>query len=75
MIALKRRKDTLKRRNRTTIFALKTTARKRQQVKTVIGICQEPFRVVTIVPLQSLQRRAREKGRALGWRVQPSGKK
>ena len=31
----------------------------------MIGICQEPFRVVMIVPLQSLQRRTREKRRVL----------
>ena len=47
---------TLKRRNRTTKVAVKTTTKKRQEIETVIGIIQEPFRDVTIVPLQSLQR-------------------
>ena len=34
-----------------------------------------PFRVVTIVPLQSLQSDSRESGRVLEIRVQPSGKR
>ena len=66
---------TLKRRNTTTIVAVKTTTTKRQQIETVIGICQEPLPVLKIVPLQSLQRGTRERGRVLGRRVQPSGKK
>ena len=63
---------TPKRRNRTTIVAVKTTTKKQQQIETVIGICQEPFRVVTIMPLQSLQRESREQERVLGRRVQLS---
>ena len=47
----------------TTIVAVETTKRKRQQIEIVIGDCQKPFRVITIVPLQSLQRKTREKER------------
>ena len=60
---------TLKRRNTTKIVAVKTITRKRQQNEIVIGDYQEPFRVVKIVPLQSLHCRTREKGRVLGRRV------
>ena len=54
---------------------METTTRKQQQIEIVLGNYQEAFRVVTIVPLQLLQSRTREKRRVLGRRVQPSGKK
>ena len=49
--------------------------KKRQKIELVVRNCQKSLRVVTIVPLQSLLSNSRERGRVLGRRVQPSGKK
>ena len=66
---------TMKRRKHKNNSCSENNYEKRQQIDIVIGDCQEPFLVVTIVPLQSLQPRTREKGRVLGRRAQPSVKK
>ena len=59
----------------TTIVAAETTTKKRQKIEIVVRNSQKSLRVVTIVPLQSLLSNSRERGRVLGRRVQPSGKK
>ena len=78
------KKDTLRRRN----FAKTENCKKTEQQKSETEksgmkdngelrkfIDLRPFRVVTIVPLKSLQSDSRESGRVLEIRVQPSGKR